>query len=401
MLLTRRALLIAATGLACRKRPDADFSAVPGVVIAHSPQSSGRYIGSPSIAALPDGTYVASHDFFGPQAGHKELATSRVYRSADRGESWEQIAEISGAFWSSLFFHRGALYLLGTNREYGDAVVRRSDDGGLTWTEPRDAASGLLLSGAGYHCAPVPVLEHQGRLWRGMEDGEGPGGWGSRFRAFVMSIPVDADLLNASNWLLTNRLPRNPDWLGGKFGGWLEGNAVAAPDGSVVDILRADYRPDGGKAAVIQVSPDGARAEFDPATGFIDFPGGCKKFTIRYDPESKLYWSLTNWVPPKHRGPRPDRVRNTVTLIASPDLRSWEIRGILLYHPDTEHHGFQYLDWLFDGADVIAVSRTAYDDGLGGAHNQHDANFMTFHRFRGFRSLTIQDSAVDPAELGA
>lgn len=39
---------------------------VPGVIIDHSPASSGRYVGSPSLAVLPDGTYVASHDFFGP-----------------------------------------------------------------------------------------------------------------------------------------------------------------------------------------------------------------------------------------------------------------------------------------------------------------------------------------------
>ncbi len=38
---------------------------VPGVVIDHSPARTGQYIGSPSIAILPDGSYVASHDLFG------------------------------------------------------------------------------------------------------------------------------------------------------------------------------------------------------------------------------------------------------------------------------------------------------------------------------------------------
>lgn len=56
------------------------------------------------------------------------------------------------------------------------------------------------------------------------------------------------------------------------------------------------------------------------------------------------------------------------------------------HHPDLEKHAFQYVDWQFDGADLVAASRTAFDDGLGGAHNQHDANYMTFHRVRAFRA---------------
>lgn len=47
-----------------------------------------------------------------------------------------------------------------------------------------------------------------------------------------------------------------------------------------------------------------------------------------------------------------------------------------------------------------SVSRTALDDGIGGAHRGHDANFMTFHRIADFRKLTWADSVVDPASLG-
>src|SRR5437764_1245935 len=41
---------------------------VPGRIISHSAASSGLYIGSPSIAVLTNGDYVASHDFFGPNS---------------------------------------------------------------------------------------------------------------------------------------------------------------------------------------------------------------------------------------------------------------------------------------------------------------------------------------------
>jgi hypothetical protein len=72
------------------------------------------------------------------------------------------------------------------------------------------------------------------------------------------------------------------------------------------------------------------------------------------------------------------------------------VRCIVLYHPDVKQHGFQYVDWLFEDQDIIAVCRTAHDDGVGGAHNNHDANYLTFHRFSGFRRLTMADSVALP-----
>ena len=60
--------------------------------------------------------------------------------------------------------------------------------------------------------------------------------------------------------------------------------------------------------------------------------------------------------------------------------------------PDQAKHGYQYPDFLIEGADLIATVRTAHDDGLGGAHNQHDANFLTFHRWKNFRQLAAADS---------
>ena len=366
---------------------------VPGVVINHMPAASGVYLGSPGIAVLPDGTYVAKHDEFGPRSTERGVAITQVFRSADRGATWSHLATVENMYWASLFAHRGALYLLGTSRYHGHAVISRSDDDGKTWSVPKDRRSGLLLDDAKFHCAPVPVTVHGGRIWRAMEDAEGPGGWGGHFRAFMMSAPANADLLNATNWTISNRLGRGAGWLGGKFNGWLEGNAVATPEGKIVNILRVDYRPEGGKAAVIRISADGKEAAFDPHTGFIDFPGGCKKFTIRFDPVSKMYWTLSNPVLPRHRGSNPERVRNAVGLMRSKTLRDWEVRCILLYHPDTSKHGFQYVDWLFDGPDIIAASRTAFGEGRHAAHNQHDANYLTFHRFGNFRTLTMADSA--------
>jgi hypothetical protein len=362
-------------------------SALPGVVIAYSSERDVN-IGSPSLAILPSGDYVASHDIFGRSSNS---GNSRVFRSRDKGRTWTHLADLEGQFWSSLFVHRDVLYLMGTNKKNGDCVIRRSEDGGATWTMPVDEKSGMLFNDARYHCAPMPVLEHQGRLWRAMEDREGresrggAGGWANPFRSMVLSVSVDADLLDASQWTRSSALPSEQDWLDGQFGGWLEGNAVATPEGNVVNILRADRRPQGGKAAVIEISADGKTATFDPATGFIDFPGGCKKFSIRRDAETGFYWSLSNYMQEKDRNDIAERIRNTLALLVSKDLRRWTVASVVLYHDDVKHVGFQYADWLFDGDDIVAVVRTSYPDGTAVERNYHDANYMTFHRIENFR----------------
>jgi len=373
---------------------------VPGVVIDHSPAASGLYIGSPSLVVLTNGDYLAAHDFFGPNSHEFEAPVTVIFRSSDRGAHWQPVARLTGQFWSGLFVHRGAVYLMGTDKHHGRIIIRRSVDGGAHWTQPTDRHSGLLTGQGEYHTAPTPVVTHAGRLWRGFESAMGGTQWGKRYQAGVLSVPVDAELLDADQWTFSNFLPRDPGWLNGRFNAWLEGNAVVAPDGRMVAVLRVDL-PDGPeKIATVRISADGRTATFDPATGFSDFPGGAKKFSIRPDPRGGGYWTLSSIVLPQFAATttgqprRPAAIRNTLALMHSPDLAHWEIRCALLHHPDVEKHGFQYVDWQFDGDDLIAACRTAYDDGQGGAHNCHDANYLTFHRWPQFRQLTRKDSVV-------
>jgi hypothetical protein len=67
------------------------------------------------------------------------------------------------------------------------------------------------------------------------------------------------------------------------------------------------------------------------------------------------------------------------------------MRCVLLHHPDSKTHAFQYPDYVIEGDDLLVASRTAYDDDVGGAHTAHDANYLTFHRFPRFRQLTMVD----------
>ena len=352
----------------------------PGVIINHSPYKTGRFIGSPSLIILPNGDYLASHDYFGPNV---DRAETFVYRSKDYGETWYKISNVKDQFWSNLFYLNDNTYLIGTSKEYGYVVIRKSTDNGQTWTTPTDSNNGILLSYGEYHTAPVPVVIYQGRIWRSMEDRFPPTDWGKYFRTFVMSAPVDSDLLDAKNWETTNRLSYNQDWPGSA---WLEGNVVITPQGYLWNILR-NHTTEGDKAAITKVGLTGKVLTFDPGNDFINFPGGSVKFTIRFDKISGKYFSLTNYIPEKYKGGNPERTRNTLALISSIDLMNWRIEKIVLQDPSVSNVGFQYADFQFDGSDIIFVARTAYYEKDGFGTTQHDSNYLTFHRIKNFRSL--------------
>lgn len=357
------------------------------------------YLGSPSLVRLPDGALLASHDYFGPgcprnHEGEEHLTS--IYRSEDGGESWQHLTHIANAFWSTLFVHEGAVYLLGCSQQYGSIVIRRSEDGGFTWTHPQEAESGWLFPGGyyheppNYHCAPTPVLVHEGRIYRAFEDCA-PCVWPQGFKSCVISAPTDSDLLQAASWTMSNKLAFAPQWIpvdwekpGGP--GWLEGNLVASAQGELWNILRLQSAPMVNKAARVRVTEEGQCVSFDPGEGFLDFPGGMSKFTLRQDPVTGQYLALSNPV----TQPGAVSQRNILALCVSTDLCQWTVRVHLLeddsgLSPEDSCRltGFQYADWQFDEEDLICLVRVAWD----GAHNFHDANRIMFLRVENFRDL--------------
>ena len=392
------------------------------VEIKYQPERSVTFLGSPSIVRLPDGALLATHDYFGtgcPRNHEAEESLTSVYRSEDAGASWSNVTHVMNAYWSTLFVHRDAVYLLGTSQQYGSIVIRRSDDGGFRWTHPEDADNGLLFSGGArrtapnYHCAPVAVLVHEGRIYKAFEDCD-PMQWGTGFQACVVSAPVDADLLRAASWRMSNKLPFRPAWTPAAWGpvtmpGWREGNVVAGPDGQLWDVLTFEARPlRQDVAAMVKIEDQGRLLSFDPSSdaegpgGFIPFPGAKAKFTLRRDPVSGAYLTLANVVPdPDWLFSRWDdsqteglrkhlRQRNVLALCTSADLYRWRVVKTLLQddsglapEDSVRLTGYQYVDWQFDGDDLIYVVRTA----ARGARNFHDSNRILFGRERGFRSL--------------
>lgn len=379
---------------------------MPSAVLREQDPATRTYLGSPSLTRLPDGAWLATHDYFGPGCplNHEaEEHLTTVYRSTDGGRTWRDLTHVAGAYWSTLFTHAGAVYLLGTSQQYGAIVIRRSTDGGHTWTHPADAATGLLFAGGprreppNYHGAPVPVLLHQGRLYRAFEDYRPDvptrGWWAPGFHACVISCAADADLLRRESWTMTNKLAFAADWVPPAWGrldapGWLEGNVVVAPDGGLVNIMRLHAAPLWDRAALLRLDAAGCRLTFDPGDGLLDLPGGHTKFTIRHDPRTGLYLTLSNG----NDSPDPARHtnRSVLGLYASADLRTWR-RCTVVRRPDPvltpqqAFHliGYQYVDWQFDGEDLVLLVRTAED----GAPNFHDANRIICHRLERFRDL--------------
>lgn len=390
--------------------------------VKYQPERTLTYLGSPSVLRLEDGALLVSHDYFGlkgcPKNHEAEEALTSIYRSEDDGETWVNITHIMNCYWSSLFLHAGALYILGTSQQYGSIVIRRSDDGGFTWTHPADAKSGLLFKGGyhreppNYHCAPVPIVCHEGRLYRAFEDCD-PMIWGRGFQAAVISAPQDADLLDAANWTMSNKLRFDPALIPSEWDPteaeapcWREGNIVVAPDGQLWNIMTHEAGSIVEEVATrLKIEDEGKTLTFDPASGYVPFPGSKAKFTIRRDPQTGKYLSLVNNLADAdllrqmasgdlkaqgHRGKHPMRQRNTLSLSVSDDLWNWRIVKTLM-RDDTGLEpvasilltGFQYVDWQFDGADLIYVARTAYR----GTRNFHDSNQIIFRRLKNFREL--------------
>lgn len=369
------------------------------VEVKHQPERSMQYLGSPALIRTKDGALLASFDYFNaePDRNQRIPTLCDLYRSEDDGGTWYQVCSLIGAFWGVFFEVGDALYHISANREYGDVVIRRSCDCGFTWSMPLDEHSGILFRGGpwvrrpNYHFGgATPVLIHNGRIYKACEDlANDTAAWhASAFREMVISAPEDADLLEAANWKRSNDVgfetAKYPD-IADSESGWLEGNILVRPDGSLCDMMRAHLkRPN--CAFLLDVSSDGSQIQFDRERGIVDFPGGASKFTVRHDPVTGLYFTLSNPV----RDPRWRHTRNVLTLSASKDLRHWrELRDLLtddtgfVGEQSANLTGFHYADWRFDGDDLICLARIAYR----GARNFHDSNRIGFFRVKNFRSL--------------
>lgn len=376
-----------------RRLQVAETVPVPGTVVTRIKKLRHGHITNPSLLICKDGTYLAACTNANQRRG------TEIYRSVDRGASWQLWSE--GFYpinFFTLFEHRNRIYMLGTWSPDGHIVICESTDGGRTFSFPKDEFDRGVLFRGRFHSAPVPVVVHEGRLWRGME---------TNFpneprRACVISAKEDADLMKASSWTMSRELSSDKEWPtkcgGSEFRQWIEGCVVATREGGLVNVMRVDEHTVGRTAAIITVESP-RKVTFDPAKDIIEMPGGGKKFTIRYDAESDRYWALVTPADPASLGLRHGGIyakgihagltRNTLTLLSSSDLREWREERVVITSDNPFFDGFQYVDWQFDGEDIVCLIRLAMEESRGLPNRQHDANFLVFNRIEKFRTKGV------------
>jgi hypothetical protein len=338
---------------------------------------SGKYLASPSIVRHPDGHLLASMDVYGQQTPQN---LTLIYRSDDNGATWRYQSELMPCFWGKLFIHRGELYMLACSTEYGDLIIGKSTDGGKSFSAPV-----CLMRGAngkngslGCHKAPQNVLSHNGRLYLTVEWGNWQNNEGYKHAAMMLSIDENDDLLSPECWTFTD--PVKFDTFAPELDELpptsmtIEGTPVIAPDGRILNIMRFQKH---GYVLAYELKD----AETLTYSHLIEMPTNHSKFTIRYDEISKKYYSI---VSEKYGDCKPS-ARNLLSLVTSSDLEHWEVAKRLIdySHLDPKCVGFQYVDFDFDGEDIIYLSRTAWNN----AHNFHDSNYTTFHRIEKFREI--------------
>lgn len=372
--------------------------------VKYQDAATGVFLGSPSLLKLSNGDILASHDYNGTTSN-----TTGVYRSQDNGATWTHITDITGLFWANLFEHQGNIYFLGTNAGTGvtsrTIVICRSTDNGATWSVPVTLFDeDIPNQPVRYHGAPTPVVKHNGRLFRAFEALDTQFQWARGYRAFVISVAENADLMVPANWTMSTKVTYNAGWdpsgSDPTTTGWIEGNTVVDPLGKLLNIIRVNSVPYIDKAAIIRISDDGNSATFTP-DDFIDFPGGLHKFVIRPDTVTGIYLAMVN----NNTNTAYPQQRNILSLYGSTNLRNWHYIKTLMeddqglpFSVSVAKTGFQYPDWHFDGDDLIYLVRTSYD----GAYNYHNANRVTFGRLENFRNyLTTfpSDPPVTPPPL--
>lgn len=366
-----------------------------GVVIAEVADGGfrKRHATNPNIHILPDGSYLAL------VTNTLYSRSTAIYRSTDKGKSWILYSTPTSMNFTRLFEHNGALYIMGTESD-GELIICKSTDNGKTWTVP-DATTRYgyinLPDGEKGHQAPTTIAVWGGRIWRAMETNRDHLGSYEKHYPFVISAPVNADLLDPDQWKCSNIVGTENFYKNGHtMYELIEGNVIVGPDDKLYNLLRCSSNTTSSWACLARVISSNIMEATN--SDLVNLPGGGKKFTVLYDEQSGLYWTLTNPADEsenkqyKHNGVYSagitvDLIRNRVSLYSSADLKNWTLRKEnVLYNSDPFFHGFQYIDWKIDGNDIVFVSRTAIPEERGLPIRQHDANMMTFHRIKNFRN---------------
>ena len=114
------------------------------------------------------------------------------------------------------------------------------------------------------------------------------------------------------------------------------------------------------------------------------------QFVIRRDLASGLFFTLSTDVTETALAQNTVFARNHLVLAVSADIYTWNTCAVLLMDDtglsaldSARYTGFHYVDWIFDGADILYAIRTGYR----GSNSFHNANRMTVKRVTNYTQL--------------
>ncbi len=416
-----------------------------GQVIFRSDSPSALWCYTPAILKTSSGRLIVTMDVGGPALDDADLnlaynplssATKRkgigkILSSDDQGHSWNEVCTFP--FWHARPFEsRGMLYVIGNA---GGLYIIKSEDDGNTWSAPH-----ALTEQGLWHAAATNVLQENGFIYLCMDlrSDRSIKGWNvAGLTPVILRGNESGCLLEKTSWTFSHGLSfidmfgNTSRGSGEYFGipfypshvdrpmalapdihasppGWLEGNIVRITDPRHIwydpnqktlhIILRANTNG-AGYAAVIKaverqngdiflqriIAPSGRTILFIP------FPGGGMKFYIAYDPISSFYWLATSIVTdsmclltamPKGRYNLPSNQRNILGLFYSMNCVDWLFADVISKGKN-EFHARNYPAFIFDGEDILLVSRSGDDLARDGQYT----NLITLHRIEGFRRL--------------
>ncbi|NQT15132.1 MAG: exo-alpha-sialidase [Planctomycetes bacterium] len=349
----------------------------------------------PGIVGAPDGSLLATVPYWW-RGGPKRPGVVHVLRSSDGGVTWERRPPLE-YFTAMPWTHDGAIYLFAHRDGRGryrndDLVLRRSEDGGRTWSKPV-----TLFEGPFWNC-PTGIVMSGGYVYRAFDQLDVPG------RAErVAAGDLSRDLMDPAAWRISPPVafpgPAPALCRGGRCrkNRWLEPNVIQIGEKlRVLSRVEMDSMATANVCGVCDLDDDGERLSLE----FVQYhpmPGGQNKFHIVYDDVSRLFWTPATLVTDsqdqlgycqeaRKRGEFTGgggNERRILMLMYSVDALNWFQAGCIAM-ASRLRRSFMYASPWIDGEDLLIVSRTSHE-----GRDQHDADRCTFHRVSGFRRLAL------------